>query len=169
MREKFKQALLDIITGPFTNTNGLMWMAYKDHLRNINPEDLPKKVQTLFLELREIFESRFDAALQHRKESWAEAVLETSATGYSWWKNNRMSLGSWYNKERKPNEQEMYQAILNSDLMHNTQHPTAKRIKGLIFEIMEKLPKRKSKNAKENKAADIEGNKAVPRIFNEAT
>jgi hypothetical protein len=157
MRDKFKKALLHIILGPFTATNGLLWSAYKDYLRDIDPNDLPKKVQPLFEELKGIYEKRFEAYLDVLMKWWEGAELRSNGMNpaYRWWDNNNQRLwvsggrlgDNWYDKTRKPNFEEIYQHSLDADIMHNTQHVTAKRIKELMFEIIEKLPKRVRKKA----------------------
>ncbi len=137
MRNKFREALLTILGGSFTNMTELIWVAYRDNLRDINPDDLPENVRFAFKQIKEKLEGKLEEKVKQRRPYWSNEVSLTPE--------------EFKNKVRE----ELVQCKHRDSPLNgmNTQD-----VKVALFEIYEKLPQRVRKPKVKLEVSEPTGN-----------
>lgn len=130
MKEIFRKAVVDILESPFTGMHTTMWRVYKDHLRDINPEDLPQKVRLKFDRIREIMEGRVNRVVKQQVSN-AEYM-------------NKMSVKwGWAKPANEETDPLKVRAKVEKGYpLTSMNGAQAAEFRRLIFEIYDLLPKR---------------------------
>lgn len=138
MRSDFRAALMHVLTSG-VDLHKNMWVAYKEHLRDIAPEDVPLKVREKFIELKNIAESRVGAIVQY---AW-DRELHRQNTPKPNAHPNYWKFAPKKTFEEIKEEVEDFGLYYRRGPFVNMSGPIAASFRRLLFEIVEDYPKGK--------------------------
>ncbi len=142
MRDNFRNALMELLGGSFTNMTTILWIAYRDNLRDINPDDLPENVRYAFKQVKEKLEGKLDEKVKNRLERPR-------------WFDDHKDVEDLAEREKKIRDD-----IANCRGYRDTplNGMNTQDVKVALFEIYEKLPRRIRKPKVKLEAVENTGN-----------